>query len=796
MRDQKSKAVHVETKLMNTSNELRNPYPDSFGYLRIGTPVNVDISRPNVYGAALDMGMLNGANLLRVNANPTIIKEIQGSGFDEKAQNAWGASVSLSGGYKGSFLDISAEFHCAAQHNISTSSAVQYVMARSTQKSGISLIDNPSQTQIYQCGTDGFREAIDAIVSAVNDEPVDPSKVLTAINEFYRLYGTGFISKLELGALGVFEGKAQYASKSTMERLDLGGSLSVSGFVGGASAAADFCSQKIAQNAVGTFSAGSFGVPVGSVSEIWASGYVDAFSGAQLQKLGRLEAWSAAFNMNIPAPNPPQLKQRPPHPESMPTIPSGRVEDIEGAIRKMQLDAFAKDYAAHHDGQSPSPNEYSIYLDKLRQDSLVNISQINLVEIPPVDPAAPVNPHVQNRSIRVHPGYFQELPHVKDSAAVGGQPEFGGYAVTGFDYKPWSAVLPFLKDIEQALSGTQVSLGLALVWLSIRQMMGQYLMYCSRYEELAPEGTDVAAYAYLQALQEISNKIVEELKEPTSDWWDPSMVLKNIESSFQDILHHNKFAFFEYYELIKNNYDWLKRVPFGATPIISYNNTWYYQPYGLNLQKTVETNPETPSIGAVLVSKNAQRLHPIISKDKSGRPYFAWIGISDPDKTPSGAAGNSAAGLCNWYAGGNNWYTDFQRDTSGGMANSIDGGSLKDIAKRIHDYSSDVHIVPKKPYDEPSWHLQENALGKSPDCLVIHKPGDDPTRQMCLSGMGLDIVFRDGADIRQEHREMLLVPIDYDTVRAAGGQIRSGGVPMWFEPMTENLLAKLHKLGE
>lgn len=781
-------------KLMRGENEMRNPYPKSFGYLRIGTPVNVDVSRPNVHAAALDMERLKGANLLRIDVNTTVEKEIQGSGFDMKAQNAWGTSGSVAGGYKGSFLDISAEFHWAVQQNISAGSAGQYILARSKQSGGIALIDNPTPTQIYQCGTDGFREAIDGIIHSVNKVPLDPLEVYAAITEFYRVYGTGFISKIELGALGVFEGKAQYESKSDIERSDLGGSVSVSGFVGGASAATEFSRQKIAQDANGTFVARSFGVPDGSASAQWVSGYVDVFSGAQLQKLGQLEAWSAAFNAQISPPAFPQIKHREPHPETMPTIPSGREKDIIGAIRKMQLDAFAAEYQKTH-GRQPTPQEYSNYMDNLRLISKANQGEINLVEIPPVEPT------IRYKKGRIHPGYFQDPADMTDVNAVGDQPEFGGYGVTGFDYKSWTDVFPFLKDIEEEIACTQVSLGLALVWMSIRRMMGEYLKYCSHYEVLAPEGTGVAANCYFSSLQDVTDNLLKEFRNPESEWWDPALVLKKIETNFQDTLKKNGFDFFPYYELIKNNYDWLRRVPFGATPVVSYNNKWYYQPSGLKLQQTIETSPESPSIGAMLVSKDAQRFFPIISKDKLGEPYFAWIGISDPDKSPYGQAGITAASLTNW-AESDDYYL-FVEGLSCGMANDLRGGTWENTAQRIHHLSDRVRIVPKKPYDGPVWHLlEDNGPGISPDCLIVHVPGEDPTRQMCLSGVGLDIDFNykkkytPPPGIVQEHREFLLVPIDYDAVRGAGNQVMSGGVPMWFEPMTDELLKKLNNLGE
>ncbi len=793
MKDKSTKTGDVVDKPRNTEMGFRNPYPESFGYLRIGTPVNVDISRPDTYGAALDMERLNGANLLRIDSGPTIEKEIQGSGFDEKAQNAWGTSGSVSGGYKGSFLDITAEFHWTVQQNISTSSGSQYVLARSKQKSGITLVDHPTQTQIYQCGTDGFREAIDNIVCAVSDDPFDPGKVLKAINEFYRVYGTGFISKLELGALGVFEGSAQYSSKSDAERLDLGGSLSVSGFVGGASAAADFSKQKIAQNAKGTFMGHSFGVPVGSASERWASSYVDAFAGSQLLKLGQLEAWSAAFNAQIPVPKPPQFKEKPPHPEPIPTIPKGRVKDIEGAIRKMQLDAFAEDFMAHH-GRQPSPDEYSAYLDQLQLVSQVNSGQINLVNIPPIDP------QVHLRGNRAHPRYFQNPASIKDQNAVGNQMELGDYTVTGFDYRPWSDVLPFLKNIEEAITGTQVSLGLALVWLSIRRMMGQYLMYCSRYELppspegiefLAPEGTGVAANAYILSLQEMSDRIVHELQDPESDWWDPSSVLQKMESEFQTVLKNNGFDFFPYYDLIKNNYDWLKRVPFGAIAVVPYRDRWYYQPYGYGLPKAINTSPDSPSIGPLLVKNDGLRFYPIIAKDKGDNPYFAWIGITVQDEL-------SGASLTN-YRRGLGPYHNFKFNVGSGMAVwREDGPGFVGTAGQIKYNSDLVHIIPEKPYDGHSWRLKKAASGNSPDCVIVSEPGYE-IKHMCLSGVGLDFSFSDvPKGVVQEHKEIVLVPIDYDIIRVAfpdNTPIKSGGVPMWFEPMTEMLLEKLNKLG-
>ncbi|WP_324332137.1 hypothetical protein [Methylomusa anaerophila] len=772
-----SDTVEVAPNRKKTGDRFNNPYPDSFGYLRIGTPVNVDIGRPNVYASALDMEMLEAAGLLLVDSNKTSEKNIQGGGFDQKAQAAWGTSGAVSGGYQGSFLDITAEFHWAVQENISNGSAAQYILAWSKQKAGITLVGNPNQTQIYQCGTNGFREAIDAIISAVSEATIDPGKVLRAVNEFYRVYGTGFISKLELGAIGVFEGSAQYSSSSVEDRLDLGGSLSVSGFKGGANAAVEFAKKNIAQNATGNFEAHSFGVPVGSASEQWADGYMNAFAGTQLQKLADLNAWSAAFNMNIPAPTPPNLKPKPPNPEPIPTIPAGRVEDIEGAIRKMQLDVFADDYKRNN-GHDPSPNDYSNYLDELRGVSLATMNQINLGILPPV------NAKVNSRGSRVHPGYFQP------PAGISGQIDFGGYAVTGFDYKPWSEVLPFLKSIEEAITGSQVCLGLALVWLSIRRTMGQYLKYCSRYEVLVPEGTDIAANAYVLSIQKMSEQIVTELRDPQSDWWDPSLVLQKLESEFQDILVRNGFDFFPYYELIKNNYEWLKRVPFGAVPVVPYGNALYYQPYGPKLQEKIETAPQSPSIGQLVVSKDALRFYPIISKDKNGDPFFAWMGTYRRDGSEV-----ITAGTLTYFPGERYGYERFKTYVSLGMAYSYWDGEWEITANIIKDWSDRVHIVPKEPYNEPSWELQNTKSGKPPDCLVVYAPGDDPTRQMCLSGVNLDISF--DRKVEQEHSPIWLVPIDYDVMRPfAETKFEHGGMPMWFEPMTEQLLDKLHNLGE
>ena len=74
-------------------------------------------------------------------------------------------------------------------------------------KSEIALTDNLTIDTVLKCATPDFREKVIAIKTA---DTLD--KLKEAIANFYSRYGTGYISKLHLGSLGVFKGTATYSS--------------------------------------------------------------------------------------------------------------------------------------------------------------------------------------------------------------------------------------------------------------------------------------------------------------------------------------------------------------------------------------------------------------------------------------------------------------------------------------------------------------------------------------------------------------------------------------------------------
>ena len=290
-----------------------NPYPEDFGYIRIGTPINADRNRANPYCPAFDMGMLAKQGCLKMDLNTTDDHQIQGGGYTNKSQHAWGYSAAAELGFKTGYVDGSLSFHINQSQNIAKSAAHQNLSAWAKQEGGIALVENALQDDLLACATNDFRAKVIAIREADTDE-----KLEEALTNFFSTYGTGFVSKLHLGAVGVFKGTAHYDSEFNERKFNIGGGASVSGFYGGVSVAAEYTDKNMDSSAEGNFEAYSFGMPANSEAANWVKGFVSQFAGQQLAKLANLDAWKDAFDAKIATPEKPKIKEKPPNKNPIP----------------------------------------------------------------------------------------------------------------------------------------------------------------------------------------------------------------------------------------------------------------------------------------------------------------------------------------------------------------------------------------------------------------------------------------------------------------------------------------------
>jgi hypothetical protein len=344
---------------------LENPYPEEYGFYRIGTPINLDTQKAAPDFPAFEMELLQGARCLDMSLNPTSSRRIQAGGSDIKSQDASGFSIDTACNVSTPWVDAALSFHMAKSENVATSGSSQTITAIARQESSIRLRMNAPSSLLLRCATDDFRAKVQAIREALqrrtSGDAGATSALADAVEAFYRRYGTGFVSKLVLGAIGVFKGTAVYSARAEETKKTFGGSASVSGCWGGVSAAAEYAKEHIGSNASGTFVAQSFAMPPGSEPARWVEGLLDTFEGMQLSQLSNLQAWKEPFDKPVASAKPPEIKARPPK-DPLPEFSGGEIDD---QLKNMELREREKAWSKDHPGTKPSAAEYRAWAQEI-----------------------------------------------------------------------------------------------------------------------------------------------------------------------------------------------------------------------------------------------------------------------------------------------------------------------------------------------------------------------------------------------------------------------------------------------
>lgn len=772
-----------------SDSEFKNPYPEEFGYLRIGTPVNVNINRANPDYPAFDMGKLAAAGLLLTDVNTTSEHKIQGGGYDSKSQEAWGYSVSAQAGLNLGFINASLEFHLNQSSNTALNSNGQYLSAWARQTSGIKLRLNATEDEILSCATGDFHEKICAIRQAG-----DAATLTAKLAEFYARYGTGFVSELELGAMGVFRGSASYQSQAVETKLNTGGSVSVGAALGGASVAVDYAAQHMKSDAAGSFETRSFGMPDNSGAAIWAQGFESQFAGAQISKIMSLDAWTKGFDAPLAKAEKPDLPKKEP---SKDPLPAYKIQTLDDAVKQMKIDNWREEWKKNHGGQEPAADEYAKYVDTLKSAARLSDDSIN-------DGKSRVTANLQNTGMRaatpgtanVGPGYFHD-PATRVSGP-GNRPgagdpvsdvNFGGYGVTGYRYLPWSAILPKFKEIEEMLTLSQVIMGYSMVWLSIRTLFWQYFQFCSQFPEIAPAEMTKVAICFGKAIRDMAEYITGSLAAGKYD----GNFLKTLDDTFRNYLLENGLSQEQlvYYDLLILHYYWLKKVPFGVVPLVKQGDRYFYQ----NLNNQIIEVEEIADPGPEMVAAGACRMYPVLSKQAAYNHYFIWISNA-PE--PGAYTLINPSSRYDSLKGDPFNYMDELKDLSGFLreAGMFCPASLTDIKTRSR---SEDNILPwSSTVDKKVWTPIPLQHSGKLDCLVFTFQGGQT--KYYLAGPGKEVTIPDLyvklASLKCEHAEVLLVPVDYGTVELSGKTEIAGGSPMWYETGMEKLLKKLHDLAD
>lgn len=883
-----------------------NPYPPEYGYYRIGTPINADLNRAAPACPSFKMSALAAESCLLTDVNPVTTKRIQGGGSDAKTQDSFGFSVD-SAVKLNWFVSASVSCHVAQSNNHCSSNSALTITAYAKQESGITLRRNIPTDVLLKCATDDFRDKVLAIRCAAQEyathsarSPASREKLIKAYKAFYAIYGTGFVSKLALGAIGIFRGSAKYDNSSDESKSNYGGGFSVSGVCGGVSAAAEYAKKRLVETANGSFEAEAFGMPAGSPVAEWADKFLNDFAGQQLSKLSDLKAWKECFDAPVAKAEPPVVKERPAKAE----IPSFKAGDIEGQINDIKLNEYVDAWRKTHEGTEPDAAQYEQWIDKIKgaaekvdistvakaqakvpdeenaRDALpLDEPQLSMVKslgphlapgdddgdarlalasvsdlkaTPNVAALGLLGPqeHARLKSRRgaaasmmflmapgakatgasdlhslpalkladadVHPAYRQSQSFGADSDDSTDTVDFGGYGVVGYEYTPWAEVFPELKPIAQAPTTSQLSMGLAMAWLSTRETLAQYLRFCARqFPDFAPEGLSASANAFRLAVDDAGTYIVQSFTRTDAE----VLSLGKLEVEFRRLLSVHRFTLLRHYEMLLENFAWLSRLPFGAVPCVEMRGLLYFQPYysRFNGDKVVYEHActrKTDFPAATLLEQGALRLYPVIHEDLDGKVYFHWTNVEFV--TVAGKQRKILAGLLQ--------PPDRSRTTD------LDWGMFRVDPDRFGAKELAFCQTPDMPDSlNPSSAIWSLAGTKFPPCHVLapaipqpaavsdytgspfYYPMFDASHR--LSVVGLHEVFVKGAPPpsykamnlvlnsgEKSHAaiDISLVPVDYADAKIAEEPASGfiGGGPMWIEPRTERIIDALHRLAD
>ncbi len=619
-----------------------NPFTSDFDELTIGTAINADRNEL-LHSVAFKIGALEQEELLSVSKG-VADTSVWGTGATMESQEAWGWSVGAGVELNLGIIDALAKFHIVQTNNACTKSSDVKVRGTSTYRDAYIELLNGEREQLLQCATPLFRGLVKKVYDAAKALESQPANealsdvLIEALMEFYGKFGTGFVDRIELQAVGVFEGTLHSDSNYAQSNLDIGGdfSLNLPGFSAGL--AAKFCSQKTNATAATQFLTRAYGRPPGCGPHDWAMKFHDAFVQNGIVDCADPEVWKVPFDNAPTAPAEPVIRSIPLDTVlNLPTIAKDLLADAVKAIQYRTLDEkyktdeqgnlLDKDVAlqnelatlatqAHTEKQINDKALLALTDPQISEQSVAAVASSPDVRSSPVSDAAP-------RLAR-----FAARAEIAGDKSLGSG-DWGGYAVTGYRYQPWSLILEEL-DIGKVRTRHQVVFLQSMLWYSIRGMFAQYLDYCANYPNIVGPTLNARGSAdkFRSALETVGELIDDRLRDKAAN---NLTVIEDLERELQKRLGP-QYSMRKQYEFWLKNYEWLKRIPFGVVAVVERDNKHWIQanPY----PKCPYWDPQNPQKckafdtleAETLLRENAYRLYPIISTNADGEPHFVWVG--------------------------------------------------------------------------------------------------------------------------------------------------------------------------
>lgn len=656
---------------------LRNPFPKEFNSITIGTPINADTNEIMLNTEVFNVAALIQGDFIQLGVAEGETRMRQ-TGVTKRSQQSSGWSSSASMGLQTGLVDVSAMFYVQQILNACSQSHKVTVRGRSIAENYVQL-KTATPEQLLACTTQEFRDAVKAITEAAND-----SDQVIALTDFYTRFGTGYIDRLELVAIGVFEASLISESTSYEDYFDVGGGVGISMPILGAKATADYFKSKLEQTKSVSFEVKSYGRPDGSEADNWADDAAKALQNIGLEQCKDTTVWEKAIPRDPGPPEKPAVngdgKPLPPIP--LPTLP----ELLGKAITALQFNSLAPEFKPHKPDDPAKPDEKAMTaainaeLSALQREAKLSAEDINrkamegLAEsdpAPPIELAGPAGVAAFKAAAPVSLAAFN--PGTEPTS--GRTALLGGYAPSGYNYTEWTTIFPQLK-VAKPRTMSQVVFGQALIWFSVRGEFAQYLDFCAQYPGVVGENLTIEAAAneFRAALKSVSTFMTTELHKNRGKKGSAKIDLqfvKRLEKYLRDELG-TQFDLYDHYIFWINNYEWLKRIPFGVVVLAQHKDKdsgkekLYYQknPYPACSLRYLGQPPDSPGSvlpaakgfdvadsvkAASLIHRDAYRLYPIISTDAHGKPHFVWVGAPTRLGGPREQACLAYSGLLSFY---------------------------------------------------------------------------------------------------------------------------------------------------
>lgn len=463
--------------------------PADYGFARIGGVMNY-LTREFVTDLhAFDMAAL--ASLSRLTSNqPRGEMTIQANAYAKEQQSAW--SVSAAGKASANFplCSVALEFHTdQSAGELSTASGMKLTVGYAVRDYKIKLSRDVTAAELYQCATPRFKEAYDAIANAETAEDW-----LSAYMDFQEDYGHGFITSLELISCAAGNLSVQYTSTARQNAQKWGGSITVGGVGGGASACTEYARSQQTAGSQGTLTATVCGVPAESPAMNWARTLITGYAEKSIDTLTQRPPSAIAIPVtaaklpDIPKITPPSKG------DGLPPVKMN-LNSNKDLVEYLKLKALLKDGGDIHslpdwDACQKAPEEsraqvqeaLSRHTSEIKKavDELkfsdVAVASNAAIEATEALPSTVANPRRLRASVQ--------------ERSASGDIDFGDYAICGFGFESYSKYLPALKSKIALPTKTGFFLVKHNLFIAARQIFAAYLNYIKDLPE-AIRGTHI-----------------------------------------------------------------------------------------------------------------------------------------------------------------------------------------------------------------------------------------------------------------------------------------------------------------